>query len=476
MKLSVGIALGHALFYAFSEKQWLKSLFILSLCCLVYFQWPVIHLWGFWAFVVILIYGKNNREALTLANCFLILWLAQETLLGSWTAVPWIGIIFFLFSYFVIRWLNNKWLGPKLLYFLLLFCVAITTYDIFKIQLRNPDIQIAQDKTIMPSYSPGPLLAKILKGKLVEPGLVAGDIGISSLIFDKGPYLGSQHILLAEHDIEPLDPEKVLRSANAKQIEPWSHNQLFGNQYLLEAIAQDGLWMANLGGSLKPVGKLLLGSLSHFSDQTITPLVLKSGKFTYVQDSDSFVDRIANRQENIVKEIVLGRPTPRLFNLLFCILILFSSSLGGLVLRFAGIVVISVVGLLPKEGDIRVKAKLDWSHEPSKASGVTSSLVDKGYLVRLGNKNTQILIVGQGKTSTITHNEKLVILEPGATAIIGKHTIQAGTDPLGYEHGIIDARKLLIDNEENPPAYLLEDIQIIGTGSPSKIDWGKWLG
>lgn len=475
MKASVGLALGHALFNTFSEKKWSRSLIVVSLCLLAYFQWPIVHLWGFWAFVLLAGYGKNNLETVSLAASLLVLWMAQETSWGSWTAIPWNGIAFFLICYLGIRWLEKTYFNHRLFYIILSCCIINTSYDIVKISLSSPDIQIAQDKNVLPSYSPGPMLAKILNGKLVEPGQASGDIGISSVIFDGGPYHGSHHILLAEHDILPSDPYGVLTKANTQQIEPWAHNQLIGNQYLLEAVARDGLWMANLGGSLKPIGKLLLGSLSHDDDHIVTPLVTKYHNFTYVQDSDSFVDGLANRQENILKEIVIGRELPRILNLLFCISLVFSPFLIGLIVRSCSLISICCLLLIPKEGQVRIIANLDWPHEPSKASGVMTSLVGNGYLMQMGNKKSQILVVGEGKTASAYPTEKLVILEPGAKVTIGKDVICSGIEPVDNEENIVDGRKLFINNEETSPMLSHDGIRIIGTGSPSKLEWKRWL-
>ena len=105
-----------------------------------------------------------------------------------------------------------------------------------------------------------------------------------------------------------------------------------------------------------------------------------------------------------------------------------------------------------------------------------ASLVDSGYLMLLGSKNSQILVVGQGKTAMAKQTEKLVILEPGATVFIGKHLIRSSMAPTDDEHGVTDSRKLFINNEATSSLLFLDGVKVIGTGSPSKLEWGKWIG
>ncbi len=469
-KLGAGVALGYAMNYTIFQRKYLTALFVLALCLTAYLQWPLVHLWGFWVFLIFSIYSMRDPAAIATSSGLLGMWLLQESALGSWTAVPYVSLIIFPVIYFV-----SLWFGRSIFYGLLISCLLVTGYQVFELTTAKPRIEISHDKTILPSYSPGPLLAKILNGTIVDPGKVSCDVGISSIIFDKGPYQASKQILLSEHDIQPPENDQVLRRSNAQQYEPWYSNQFFGNQYLLEAIARDGLWMGNLGGSLKAKGRLLLGSLTHHSDQVITPLVIQYDRYIYVQDSDSFVDRLANRQENIVKEITIGRIFPRILNIFFCIIIFFDLGTFGMLIRLASVVVLLGYLGTPRSGDVRIVGNIDWPHEPSKASGVMTSLVDSGYHFRLGDTNARMLVVGSGKSAVRSSTETLVILEPGASVRIDSCVVYAKNIPIGNQDGIADCRNLVFNDREVGPKIQIGDVIVVGTGSPSKVNWKRWL-
>jgi hypothetical protein len=469
-KLGVGVVLGYAMNNVIFQRKYLNVFFVLSLCLTAYLQWPLVHLWGFWVCLIFSIYSIRDPVAIAVSSSLLGIWLLQESAIGSWTAVPYVSLIVFPAIYFV-----SMWVGRPIFFGLLIACLLVTGYQVFELATSNPRVEISHDKTILPSYSPGFMLAKILNGSIVDPGKVAGDIGISSVIFDKGPYRGSKHILLAEHDIQPPENDPVLRCSNAQQSEPWYSNQFFGNQYLLEAVARDGFWAGNLGGSLNANGRLLLGSLTHHGDQLVAPLVVQYDRYIYVQDSDSFVDRLANRQENIVKEISIGRIFPRILNIFFCIIIFFDLTTLGLLIRLTSVVVMLGCLGVPRSGDVRIVGNIDWPHEPSKASGVMTSLIDSGYPFLLGDTNARILVVGSGMFAVRKSTETLVILEPGASVRIDRWLVCAKNDPIGNREGIVDCRNLLLDDQEVGPEIQIGDVTIVGTGSPSKINWERRL-
>lgn len=470
MKLGVAIVLGRICYDMLINREYFKALFTLLACLGVYLQWPLVHLWGFWVFILFAVYGFKKPEAIGVCMSLLGLWLLQESTVGSWTAVPYISI----FAYYLVYFISMSF-KKSLFYASLILCMWLTSWQIYKIMGQELKIEISHDPTVMPSYSPGPLLAKILNGTIVEPGSVSGDVGISSIIFDKGPYQASRHILLSEHDIQVPETDPVLRRANSQQLEPWFANQPFGNQYLLEAVARDGLWMANFGGSLNTNGKLLLGSLRHQGDQFITPLVVEHDRFVYVQDSDSFVDRIVPHQENIVREIVVGRVLPRILNLCFCGLILMDFTAFGLVFNLVSLgIILGILGV-SKSGDVRIVAKTDWPHEPSKASGVMTSLVDNGFNFRRGDIDARVLVVGTGQFAVAKSTEVLVILEPEASVKIEDCVIRADKKPIGTQHEIIDCRNLLVDDCENGVKIVIDNTTVVGTGSPAKMNWKKWI-
>jgi len=295
-------------------------------------------------------------------------------------------------------------------------------------------------------------------------------------MYDQEQPNASRSVCLLEHGVNSPKWAPSLVRGDLQQSEPWFANQLFGDQYLLAAIAADGCWNSNLGARLRPAGRLVLGSASHRGGGWFEPVVIELEHTLYVNDSDPFVDRLAGYQRSAVTELTVGIFRYRFLNLALALACLLAS-----LPRFRIICVIALLGgsfiisLLPCSGDITVVGRVDWPHEPSRASGVARSLADAGHPVLLARGPTPIVVIDEGQRYAFTGVERLIILCPAARFSCGETQFEADILPLGRESGIQDARTLIINGTPRGSVWTSTDMTVMATGSPAKVDWNTWL-
>ena len=462
--ISCLLLLGGALWFCFLNHCYPAFVKVVFCVAILAVLWPATYLYGFWVFVI-----SQISKQKTLSNYFgcviLILWIIQISELGSWINIPVICFACFFILMIVVR------LCPKYIYyFLLLACIVITLISL--IQPRR-EVQIANNTNLSYGYRHGRVLAKILQGELVDYNNVSGQIGITSLIQHSGHNKSDFPIILVDHDQYHNTDYSVIKPYNIKQARPWHNNQMFGDQYMLAAISDDGLWISNIGGSLSRTGKLILGS---FVNGTLEPLIIKRNGAIYINDSDPFVDRLANYQKSGILEIVYGSREYRFINILFLLATLFNEkryvSWIFILLIFIFIIVFTNKRI---DGDIRVVGKIHNPHEPSKISGVLRTVIDSGFPYTLGNDGTVLLIVGPGKKTCVKSTEKVVVACEGATIFLNDHTVKIDTIPLGNIKNIIDARRVFVDGLDSGAWTTIDGVIVLGTGSPARQDWRKWL-
>jgi len=432
------------------------------------FYWPIVYLWGYWAFATSAVPVTKRNWLSSFSPAFLALWVFQCTEVGSWSAVPSWGIPTFLMCClgfrFVPRWSR---------FILLALCVATSLIEITYIY-RPHVIEIAQEMNVARGYSPGPTLAKLLGGSPVE-GEVKGDIGITSLFLKQGPNLAIRQIILGEHGQKPTLTQTMWVGGDLQQMEPWPDNQLFGSQYLLAAIAEDGQWVSNLGGRLEHTGRLVLASANHLGGSGIEPLIIAQDNAVYVQDSDPFCDRLCAYQPSALREIAVGQGHLRIINVVLAALSLAGSGTLAMSAWGAGVLAFALWYCQPQPGDVRLCGTLGWPHEPSRISGVLRSLADAGLVMTRGNSDCRLLVVDEGRSAKAATSEQLVLAAPGASVSSGQATIRVDDLPLGDVDGIIDARRLIVNGVIVGVVYREGGRTIIGTGSPARQDWAKWL-
>ena len=274
-KIFVSLGFGFLFWAATKNRDWLAVVTTaLSFFTAIIF-WPVVYLHGYWACTIFIacaikgywpLLGRGVSIGLGTSGAFLGMWLLQSSALGSWTHLPAIGIAVFLVLAITFM-LLPRW--PLML--LASSCILITLYGMYPAANSN-EAGIKRVKNIASNYSHGVMLGRVLDGRIVEHGEYLSGILVSNLFFDQRPNTATKQIILNEHDIRSSDEHPHLNSLNLIQAKPWSANQFFGDQYLLSAIAKDGVWISNLGGSLDFKGRLLLASNSHHGGEVRTSL------------------------------------------------------------------------------------------------------------------------------------------------------------------------------------------------------------
>lgn len=303
---------------------------------------------------------------------------------------------------------------------------------------------------------------------------------VLSLLHGDTPDLKSGSIVLIEHDQWEAHPS-IAAKGNWHQEEPWNENQLLGNQFWLAAIFRDGQFQSNLGGQAFAYGKVKIVASSQLDTKTC--LAAESSNILYLGDADYFSNGMSAYQAALIKEI-LGDPSQFTRIRLISILLLIGSICLDLnhlrpkkKIQAAAIgVTIAIFLCFPNEspGEIRIEGVIYDPHETSRASGVLSALSDAGINSIRGDSGAKILVVAEGLYAA-HKGESIVILEPGATVKIDTNTYTAATVPLGSVNQIVDARKLIINNQESDKVELMiNEVHIIGTGSPAKNSVLLW--
>lgn len=478
-RLIVAVALGLILYHYISAKRYVYTIITISSVLLAILYWPIVYLHGFWAFL--LSFGVTNQKQgmlnvsspdfnTGLSSGVLFLWLIQLTTAGSWTHRPIAGILTFSISAIALSFLPRQ-----IRLVLATICIIVTAISL--VSISPAVVAIEYHKELASGYSHGPVLQKLINGKLTPPGKVSGDMGITNLMFEESENKATKKLFLVDHDVAALQLQKhpVLINHSLIQKRPWSANQFYGDQYLLAAIATDGYWVSNLGGCLRLEGCILLASNRYIGGDSFEPIVIAVGDATYVQDSDPFVDRLACYQASAITELTHGSKLLRYVNLLFVLAIAISHLLPSIIVFLAVVSILVFTEMLPTAGDVRLVVDRGSPHEPSRGSGVMRSLIDAGYPYLPGTTDARVLIVGPGQSTRVQSSEKIVLVSSGSTIAIDEHVLTVNYIPLGTVDGIVDARALYLDGMEAGVTTTVGNIVFVGTDSPAKQDWARWL-
>ena len=294
---------------------------------------------------------------------------------------------------------------------------------------------------------------------------------------DAQPEMGD--IVVGEHDLWSRGGALCsgMAHGNYKQQAPWHANEFVGNQYWRFGVRKDGALISNLGGQLKPQGRVLLADPR---ESLLRPTLLASSRngVTFLSDSDYWVARLANHQRSLLGVILgswqeLWRPVIANF---FFVLGAVAASWS---LRLAAIglfgIILSIAVPSSAHGGLRLAASSGDPHDPARAWGVPRHLADLGMPTVVGNEGASVLIVEAGRSARKQSAERLVILEPGAKVTIGTVTIGADALPLGDASGIPDARSLYLDDGRTVgPTTEIDGTKIIATGSPALLPLEIW--
>lgn len=290
------------------------------------------------------------------------------------------------------------------------------------------------------------------------------------------------------YDIDLQEKDKFATPIRLQQQTPWNSQMYLGNQYVLESIRSDGALYSNIGIMLNnnTESKTLLAR--PMSLKNSLPLITKYKNTLYLNDSDYISSYLANYQKCLIKELVGGRnirPFAIRFLNFLCLLLISLLSIYPKLSYKKNIMIQIIWGIVSllcisgiyadrQEGEIRMVGDILNSHENNGFDGVPKAINASGYSYVVGNKKAKILVVKSEKQAE-WKGEGMIVAESKAIVHLGNHTIKIGESPLGITNGIIDSRSINIDGDEKGSLYQIKGVTIIGTDSPAKIQWKRFL-
>ena len=432
--------------------------------CLASGAISVIHIWSVLGFV--LMFEQRTRG-------FAIIALALSALD---LVFPPTTFLFLLIVYLVGLFLNFTPIkytkGANIL--IAIIALSVTIVDIGLLVVKPP---LKVEKYDVHSiYSPSDLFCKTTNSAYSSSS--KDSLVLRSLMFN--PAIAKETRGIVIHEIDTQDPYNLTTHSYWQQPTSWHENQLLGSQYLLEAICKDGGLYSNKGVAFKKKGKITLTCPSSFN--TSQPLIILLDGIIHLHDSDYTSSYLANYQKCLNNELVKNSMRPfliRVISLLAIIcslFLLFTISVKPFCILLWTLFLSQFLALyfLPRKGDIRIIGKITNSHENFKYDGVTKNIVATGYNYTIGELGAKVLLVSSG-SHAIWLGEPVVILEPNATLFYKTNIISSDDIPYGYHQHVSDARMFFYKGNKYLGYHEIENVQIIATGSPAKIQWQNLL-
>ncbi len=353
-----------------------------------------------------------------------------------------------------------------LLTVLFLALSANTARELFS---QQPKFTVRENSTFSHGYKIGAGVKRIFPNSFGTGGIIRSNLHGSELS------AGDPGIVIAEHDTPVEHRSGRIRSGNFTQPAPWSKNEFLGNQYWRYAIRQDGALVSNLGAQLTPGGRIMLGIPC---PNPFSPAILASndGKTLYCSDSDYWVNRLCNYQQNLLGVILSDKQRsipPKIANIAFALIAIGSLWIPWFALLGVVVSLSLIFGSKNHQGDIRLIGPIYNPHDPTRAWAVARMLQDEGVNAIIGNNQSKVMVVAEGYSGRV-NGEALVIAEPRATILVGSHKIFVLEEPQGSVDTIPDARKLLIDGQPAGVKAVVDGVTVVGTGSPALTPSELW--
>jgi hypothetical protein len=359
----------------------------------------------------------------------------------------------------------SKWIKPAIATMSLL----LAGVSVFHLKEPQKRYEIDENSKFAFAYK----ISKTVKN--IFPECFGGEDVIRSLYHGTKTDPSKHGIVIAEHDIPPSQWNGRVDKGNFIQRSPWNKNEFIGDQYWRYAIACDGYLVSNKGGRLLPSTHVLLAF--PFPNPFKSTLLATSGDgITYCADSDYWVNKLSNYQQNLLGVIIGAKrktTPPIIANIIFAI-----GAVGGI--YWSWLFALGVVGPFvlfflpaPQIGSVRLVGGCFYPHDPTRGWAVLRQLQEDEIPVVKGEKGTKVLIVEQGKAASV-NNERLVIAEPNSEVRIGSHLIKTDDLPLGFVDDIPDSRYLLLDGKNQGTKVVVDGVTVIGTGSPSLVPRELW--
>jgi hypothetical protein len=263
-----------------------------------------------------------------------------------------------------------------------------------------------------------------------------------------------------------------------QQALPWGGHVFFGNQYLAAAIERDGVLASNLGGSLSSkAGCPVLLSCSCRGKRAAYALISRKRGVAVISDSDVLTDKLSAYNPSLIKELTGNNKLVRYA--------VAAMSLGSLpffvtcrdIWKAVGLAVAigtCMIGRGPTTGTVRLCCDTGSPHDDSGSYGVLRVMNDSGIIATRGDRDCSVLCVGPGRHA-IHAGEKLVLLEPLASCNLGGKIIKCENMPLGNLPQVPNAMSVIVDKKQYLGTFVIDGVRVIGTGSPAKQHFDKWL-
>jgi hypothetical protein len=345
-----------------------------------------------------------------------------------------------------------------------------------------PDV-LSTPRGILPSTFPAGPNRSISFGQTASA--IAGEhSSIIELDLPEGSAAAPQHadkpsadghrIVLLEHG----SSSPFYGGVDLQQSLPWGGHVFFGNQYLVAAIEKDGVLASNLGGSLSSkAGWPVLLSCSSRGNRATHALISRRRGVAVLSDSDVLTDKLSAYNPSLIKELTGNNKLARYA--------VAGMSLGSLpffvtcrnIWKAIGLTVAiatCMLGRWPTTGTVRLYCDTGSPHDESGSYGVMRVMNDSGIIATRGDRDCSVLCIGPGRHA-IHAGEKLVLLEPLASCNLGGTIIKCENMPLGNLPQVPNAMSVIADKKQYPGMSVIDGVRVIGTGSPAKQHFDKWL-
>lgn len=272
----------------------------------------------------------------------------------------------------------------------------------------------------------------------------------------------SAKVMVLEHD-----PPHGLASHNWSQKRLWTNNQYFGAPLLRIAAVLDGFLYSNLGCRVDGLRLRLLGEAHAYEHNH--HISKKSGKLVF-SDSDYLTNGAIGYQKHLIDALFskFSMAHAILFGTAICCALCFAQGSNAFAVPITVVVALATcISVHNQTIDIRIcDTGAPWPHSKG-VGGIASAVIDD-YGIKTVARRGRAQVLGIARNSTGTHcNEKVIVLEGGASVKIGNVTFEALDLPMGESDGIIDAIPLRRKGENHLGKCIQKfgNVVLIGTNS-----------
>lgn len=321
------------------------------------------------------------------------------------------------------------------------------------------DFGFCQMKDDRPGYGIGKTLSLILGKQLANDAELYFANETPTVVTNKG-------CVYLDHDSKTIYEKRTF-----EQRAPWSSNELIAIEPLKVALCHDGALISNIGSELNldKVNSLW----GEYQGGTYHSLGGVDGRLV-VGDSDIVGDMLAPYQVNFIRSLAGHDVRYRRWLVFLAILMMVSVLPGARKYTLATTMVAIIIFpfVFPssyQRGGVRYEGKKIIYPHTELGYGVIRSLQKQGKCCLFTDKDADILVISEGRSS-IREEESKIILEPNARVLVGSEMFEAGLAPFGIQNNVQDARQIKKNGKIVALGRLQENgITIFATGSPGRV-------